>query len=228
MSVLTDSATHGILNSELTNVPRTAAELGELAAQWQHMIWTLQRVQQETVSSQSLTNAVENMSNDMSGDRVITESDQRCREHEQDTDRRDRKPTTIEGRRATLPEELVGQHTSRRFAREVAAWLGHVDPKHEAGKLIQRITKGALRATEAWTDGRHAEDDKHVDLDYELAVALAKATEGVARSLKWTQFMASSHGKHWSTATRPSHRMTQLLRCSPYSRHLKDAWTQRN
>ena len=28
--------------------------------------------------------------------------------------------------------------------------------------MIQRITKGALRATEAWTDGRYAEDDKHV------------------------------------------------------------------
>ena len=34
-------------------------------------------------------------------------------------------------------------------AREVAAWLGYVDPKHEAGKLNQRITKGVLRATEA-------------------------------------------------------------------------------
>ena len=40
------------------------------------------------------------------------------------------------------------------FAREVAAWLGYIDPTHEAGKLIQRITKGTLRATEAWTDGR--------------------------------------------------------------------------
>ena len=43
--------------------------------------------------------------------------------------------------------------------REIAAWLGYVDPKHEAGKLIQRMTKETLRATEAWTDGRHAEDD---------------------------------------------------------------------
>ena len=67
------------------------------------------------------------------------------------------------------------------FAREVAAWLGYVDLKHEAGKLIQRITKGVHRATEAWTDCRYAEDDKHVELDYELAVALANATEGAAR-----------------------------------------------
>ena len=47
-------------------------------------------------------------------DRAITESDQRHREHEQDTDRRDKKLTTIEGRRATLPEEFVGQNASWR------------------------------------------------------------------------------------------------------------------
>ena len=77
----------------------------------------------------------------------------------------------------------------------VAAWLGYVDPKHEAGKLIQRITKGTLRATEAWTDGCHAEDDEHVDLDYEPAVALASATEGAARAtvLRITQ-TKPSHG----------------------------------
>ena len=68
------------------------------------------------------------------------------------------------------------------FAREVTACLGYVDPKHETRKLIQRITMGTLTATEAWTDGRRAEDDKYVELDYELAVALANATEGAARS----------------------------------------------
>ena len=53
-------------------------------------------------------------------------------------------------------------------------------------KLIQRITKGTLRATEAWTDGRHGED---VQMDYELAVALASVTGGLARAtvLKATQ-----------------------------------------
>ena len=73
--------------------------------------------------------------------------------------------------------------------------LGYVDPKHEAGKLTQRITKGPLRATEAWTDGRHAEDDKHVELDCELALALATVTEGAARRtvLKVTQ-VEPSHG----------------------------------
>ena len=81
------------------------------------------------------------------------------------------------------------------MAREVAAWLGYVDPKHEAGKLIQRITKGTLGATEARTDGRYAEDDKCVELDYELAVALANVTEGPARAtvLKVTQ-PEPSHG----------------------------------
>ena len=120
MSVLTDPATHGILNSELTNCPRTVAVFGELAAHWQQMMGTLQR------------------------GRVITVPGQRHREHRQDTDRCDCKPTTTEGRRTTLPEELV----IGGFAREVTAWLGYVDPKHEAGKLIQRTTKGSLRATE--------------------------------------------------------------------------------
>ena len=57
------------------------------------------------------------------------------------------------------------------------------------------MTKGTLRATEAWTDGRHGENDKYVELDYELAVALANAREGAARStvLKVTQ-AEPSHG----------------------------------
>ena len=61
--------------------------------------------------------------------------------------------------------------------------------------LIQRITKGTLRATEAWTDSRHAENDKCVELDYELAVAKANATEGAARAavLRITQ-TEPSHG----------------------------------
>ena len=46
-----------------------------------------------------------------------------------------------------------------------------------------------------WTYGRHAEDGKHVELDYELAVALANATEGAARAtvLRITQ-TEPSHG----------------------------------
>ena len=57
MSVLRDPATYGNPNSELTNCPRTAAVLGELAGQWQ---------QNDGDSSASRTR-----------DRVITESDQR-------------------------------------------------------------------------------------------------------------------------------------------------------
>ena len=44
-----------MLNSELTNCPRTAAVLGELAVEWQQMMGTLQRVEQQAVSSESLT-----------------------------------------------------------------------------------------------------------------------------------------------------------------------------
>ena len=57
------------------------------------------------------------------------------------------------------------------------------------------VTKETLRATEAWADGRYAEDDKHVELDRELAVALAIVTEGPARAtvLKVTQ-REPSHG----------------------------------
>ena len=158
MSVLTDLATYGILNSELTTCPLTAAVL---AAQWQQMMGTLQRVEQEALSSQSLANASESIG------RIRTEATagrQRLKEGER-----------------LHPKSWSGSTPIGGFARDVAAWLGYIDPIHEAGQLIQRITKGTLRETEAWTDGRHAEDDKHVELDYELAVALANATAGAAR-----------------------------------------------
>ena len=131
--------------------PRTAAVLGELAAQWQQMMGTLQRVEQEAVSSQSLANAIESIG------RTRTEATA-VRLRLKDGER-------------LYPKSWSGTTPLGGFAREVAAWLGYIDPTHEAGKLIQRITKGTLRATEAWTDGRYAEDDKHVELDFELAVA---------------------------------------------------------
>ena len=64
------------------------------------------------------------------------------------------------------------------------------------------MTKGTLRATEEWTDGRHAADDKCVALDSEVAEALAIVTESVARSTvlrvtKWSQVTGSWHGKRW-------------------------------
>ena len=84
------------------------------------MMGSLQPVEEETVSSENLANAIENM----------------------------RKSTAIEGRRATLPKSW--STSLEGLAREIAAWLGYVDPEHEAGKVVQQITK--LRATEAWTD----------------------------------------------------------------------------
>ena len=140
MSVLTDPATFGILSSELTKCPRTAAALGELAAQWQQMMGFLQRVEQDTVSSQSVANAVENMNKTR-------------------IDATARRLRLKDGERL-YPKSWSGSTPIGGFEREVAAWLGRVDPKHEAGKVIQRITKGTLRATEARTDGRYAEDDK--------------------------------------------------------------------
>ena len=60
------------------------------------MVGSLQRVEQETVSSQNLANAVGNR-------------------HEQDEDRCNGKSTATEGWRATLSEVLVGPHVTRRF-----------------------------------------------------------------------------------------------------------------
>ena len=148
--------------------------LGDLAARWQHMTGTLQRVEQETMSSKRLANAIDNMSKtriDATGNR----------------------PRLKDGER--LRSKSWSGSTLGGSARKVAAWLVYVYPKHETGKLTQRITKGALGATEAWTDGRHAVDDKYVEFYFELAVALASATEGAARStvLKVTQ-VEPSHG----------------------------------
>ena len=133
------------------------------------MIGTLQRVEQETVSSQNLAEAIENLSRTRS---EVTGSRLRLKDGER-----------------LYPKSWSGSTPPGGFAREVAAWLVYVDPKHEAGKLMQRITKGRLRATEAWTDGRYDENDKYAELDHGLAVVLANVTEGAARStvLKVTQ-----------------------------------------
>ena len=177
MLVVTDLATYGILSSELTNCTRTAAVLGELAAQWQQMMGTLQRIAKETVSSQNLADASENLSktrSDVTGSRLRLEDGERL-----------------------YPKSWSGNTPLGGLAREVAAWLGYVDPKHEAGKLIQRITKGTLRATGAWTDGRHATDDEYLDLDLKLAETVAIATGDAARSTvpKVTQVEPSCGGR---------------------------------
>ena len=182
--MLTDPATYGKLNSELTNCPCTAAVLGELAAQWQQMMGTLQRVEQEAVSSQSLANAIESIGRTPTAGRLrLKDGERLCQKSWSGT-------TPLGG-----------------FAREVAAWLGYIDPTHGAGRMIQWITMGTLRATKAWTDGRHAEDDKHVELDYELAVAMANATEGAARATVLS-----------ITQTEPSHGFVALVDgCAPKS-----------
>ena len=102
--MLTDPATSGILNSELTNCPRTAAVLGELAAQWQQMMGTLQRVEQEAVSPQNLANAIESIG------RTRTEATAG-------------RPRLKDGERL-YPKSWSGSTPSGGFAREVAAWLG--------------------------------------------------------------------------------------------------------
>ena len=112
------------------------------------------RVEQKAVSSQSLANAIENIGRTRTDATV-------SRLRLKDGDR-------------LYPKTWSGRTPIGGVAREVAAWLGYVDSKREAGKLIQRITKGTLRATEAWTDGRHAEDGKHVELDNDLASALGQ------------------------------------------------------
>ena len=119
--------------------------------------------------------------------------------------------------------------------RSLHGW-GYVDPKHEAGKLIQRITKGTPRATEAWTDCRHAVDDKYVELDCELAAAPANVTDGAARStvLNVTQVESSDGFVAWQAlvdgyAPRSSNDPATWC-CCPYLQHHrgKGARTQRN
>ena len=137
------------------------------------MVGSLQRVEQESVPSQNLANANENMNRTRiaaTGNRLRLKDGERL-----------------------YPKSSSGSTPVGGFAREVAAWLG------EAGKSTQRITKGALRATEAWSDGRHDEDDMYVELDFELAVAVASVTEGAARStiLKVTQVEPSRGFVAW-------------------------------
>ena len=71
MSLLTDPVWPP--QQRVDELPTHAAVLGELAAQWQQMMWTLQRVEQEIVSSQNLAHAIENLSktrSDVTGSRL--------------------------------------------------------------------------------------------------------------------------------------------------------------
>ena len=97
------------------------------------------------------------------------------------------------------------------------------------------------RATEAWTDDRHATDDKYVELYFELAVALANATAGAARStvLKVTQVeprrgfvawqaLVDGHAPKSPNDPADYELAVALARCNhSYWRLLKDARTQK-
>ena len=95
------------------------------------------------------------------------------------------------------PKSCPGSTSLPGFAREIAAWLGYVDPKHEAVKLIQ-ITKGTLKARRGLLVVTLQTTSTWDWMDCELAVALAIVTEGAAGStvLKLTQVEPS----HWFAA----------------------------
>ena len=124
MSVLTDPATYGKLNSELTNCPRTVAVLGEFASQRQQMMGTFQRVEREAVSAQSLANAIESIG------RTRTEATAGPR-----TEATAGRLRLKDGERLYL-KNWSGSTPLGGFARELAAWLGYIDSTHEAGKLF--------------------------------------------------------------------------------------------
>ena len=95
---------------------------------------SLQRVEQENVTPQNQANAIENMNwtrIDATGNRLRLKDGERLH-----------------------PKSWSSSTSLAGFAREIAAWLGCVDPKHGAW------TKGTLWTTEAWTDGRYAAEDK--------------------------------------------------------------------
>ena len=120
------------------------------------------------MSSQNLANAIDSMNRtriDATGNRLRLKDGERLH-----------------------PKSWSGSTALGGFEREVAAWLVYVDPKHEAGKSVQQIKKGTLRVTEAWIDGRHAEDDKCVERDYDHWPMRQKA-----QVLKVTQ-VEPSHG----------------------------------
>ena len=78
------------------------------------MMETLQRVERDTVSSQKLANTIENLNRtriDATGNRLRL---------------KDGEPFA--------PKNWWGSTSLAGFAREIAAWLGYVDPMHEAGK----------------------------------------------------------------------------------------------
>ena len=138
MSVLTGPATYDILSSELASCRRAAAVLGELAAQWQQIMVSLQRVEQEAASSQSPANAVENMNRtraEAAGDR----------------------PRLKDGERL-YPKSSSGKTPLGGLARKVTAWLElcrseararEADPAHHERDVQGRFRRGQTAVTRA-------------------------------------------------------------------------------
>ena len=94
MSVPTDPATYDILSSELASCQRVASALGELAAQWQQMMVSLQRARSS----------------------IITEPGQCDWEHEKDASPSDKRSTAVEGTESYITtEELVKKDAARRI-----------------------------------------------------------------------------------------------------------------
>ena len=135
--------------------PDTAATVESKGTSQRTVRTTLQRIEQEALSSQSLANAIESIGRTRT---EATASRLRLKDGER-----------------LYPKSWSSTTPLGGFAREVAAWLGYIDPTHEAGKLIQRITKGrsdCVRLTAATL-----KTTNYVELDYELAVAQARRSK---------------------------------------------------
>ena len=103
---------------------------------------SLQRVEQETVTSQNLVNVTDIMNRtriDATGNRLRLKDGKRIH-----------------------PKSWSDSTSLARFACEIAAWLRYVDPKHETGKFKQEITEGTFRASEASTDWRSSSCSRQV------------------------------------------------------------------
>ena len=110
MSVLTRLATCDVINSELTNCPRTTDNTGRVG----DSMTANERVVQDTVSSKSLVNVIENIHRtriDAGGNRLSLKDEQRL-----------------------YPKSWSDSTSLAGFAREIAAWLGYVDPRHTDGR----------------------------------------------------------------------------------------------
>ena len=130
VSALTDLATYVILNRELTNCPRTAAALGEIATQWQQM-GSQQRAEQETVTSQNLANALGNMNRtriDATVNRLRLKDGERL-----------------------YPKSWSGSTSQAGFEREISALLGHVDrSKRRRPTAVTLKTTSMSNWTTSW------------------------------------------------------------------------------